>query len=482
MINILNNEHWLIEQAERRRDTIAILADNYNVSFSELKVLAIQAANIFSERGIKKKDHIAVISENNLEFIITINALWFIGAIPVPLNLKLKENELYEMIEFSECNFIILTNNILQLSFNTDVPKIDFNLKLVKSYSAYSHIDSFSSSNICLMMFTSGSTGLPKCVELTFDNLFYSVKSVDNEINHDLGDLWLASLPFYHIGGFSIITRAIITGCQVVLPSSLKTDDLCSDIYKYKPSLISFVPTMFMNFIKFIDEPWQELKQIFLGGGPIPQEIIEITKEKKWPISIVYGSTETSSMVTFCSSSNLIANGISAGISMQGVKIKIDDSPGLNYVSIQSKSVAKSYFKANSELADKLNNGRFCSNDIGKIDVNGNLHILGRGDEIIISGGENISLIEIREIIREKYSDLDFVNIGIKDEKWGQTYIIVISSDETDAEMKLEKYLSEQLPKFKMPKHIYKLKYIPRNEFGKLQKKELQKIIMIDFL
>ncbi|MCW8849091.1 MAG: acyl--CoA ligase [Melioribacteraceae bacterium] len=482
MINISNNEHWLVEQAKLRKDNIAILTDKDYVSYSELMVLVNRAADFFIKNNVKKNDHIAVLSENNLEFIITINALWLIGAIPIPLNIKLRENELCEMIEFSDSDFIIIINNAIQNSFNLEISQIDFTLRLIKNYQVYRPDDSFDSSKICLMMFTSGSTGFPKCVELTFDNLYYSAKSVDSEINHNTEDLWLASLPFYHIGGFSIITRTIFAGCKIFLPNSLKSEELNSIITKYKPSLISFVPTMFQNLIKFINHPWPELKQIFLGGGPIPNTIIEITNEKKWPISIVYGSTETSSMVTICSTSNLIDNGLSAGIPLQGVKIIINEFSDLNYVSIQSKTVAKSYYKANSELVSRLNNGRFSSNDLGEIDSRGNVQILGRGDEIIISGGENVSLIQIRKIINEKFIGLDFVNIGIKDEKWGQSYIIVVGSQEGDIEKRLEKYLADQLPKFKLPKRIFKLEKLPRTELGKLQKKEIQKLIKFDFL
>jgi O-succinylbenzoic acid--CoA ligase len=482
MINISNNEHWLVEQAKLQKDNFAILSDNNEMSYTELIALVRRTAGIFIEKGIKKNDHIAVLSENNLEFILTINALWLIGAIPIPLNIKLTENEICEMIEFSDCNFIIIINKVIQHSFNLEIPQIDFNLKLIKNHQVYNIVDSFDSSNICLMMFTSGSTGFPKCVELSFDNLYYSAKSVDNEINHNTDDIWLASLPFYHIGGFSIITRTIIAGCKILLPKSLKSEDLNSIIIEYKPSLISLVPIMFKSLIKSIDEPWIELKQIFLGGGPIPNEIIESSKEKKWPISIVYGSTETASMVAICSTPNLIENGKSAGVPMEGVKIKIDDLSKSQFIFIQSKSIAKSYYKANEEFNNKLIGGIFSSNDIGEIDNNGNLQILGRGDEIIISGGENISLIQIRKIISKKFIGLDFVNIGIKDQKWEQSYITVIGSDEPEIEVELEKYLSKQLPKFKMPKHIYKLESLPRNDLGKINKKEIQKLLNVDFL
>ena len=482
MISISNKEHWLIEQTKIQNDGIAVRSKLVEISYNELLLQVKKTANHFNEFGIKKNDHIAVLSENNVEFILTLNALWFLGAIPVPLNIKLKPNELDELIKFSDCKQVIVNKQISNGLFELEIPIVDFNLESIQNCKTDIIINTYNPSNVCLMMFTSGSTGFPKCVQLTFNNLFFSAKSADLEINHYTNDLWLASLPFYHIGGFSIITRSFITGCTILLPNSLKHKDLELCIIKYKPSLISFVPTMFRSLIDSINKPWPKLKQIFLGGGPIPTDIIQISKEKKWPISIVYGSTETGSMVSICSTSNLIDNGISAGLPMEGVRIKIGESDNLNKVIIQSKSVAKSYYKADKGLSSKLQNSIYYSNDLGKVDGNGNLHILGRGDQIIISGGENISLLQINNLINKKFVELDFVSIGIKDEKWGQSYVIIIGSKHEDIEKKLKIYVKEQLPKFKRPRQIYKLDYIPRNELGKLQKKEIQKLLMIDLL
>ena len=482
MISISNKEHWLIEQTKLHKDSIAVRSDLLELSYDELLIQVKKTASFFNEIGIKKNDHIALLSENNLEFILTVNALWFLGAIPVPLNIRLKHNELNELIKFSDCRLLIIAKKLFSKSISVEVPIVDLSLMAIQNCQSNVNISPYNSSNICLMMFTSGSTGFPKCVQLTFDNLFFSAKSADCIIMHDTKDLWIASLPFYHIGGFSIISRSVISGCKILLTDSLNPKDIEFYINKYKPSLVSFVPTMFNNLINSIDLPWPELKQVFLGGGPIPAAIIKFAKEKKWPISIVYGSTETASMVSICSTKNLIANGISAGIPMEGVKIKIGESDKLSNVIIHSRSVAKSYYKADKGLSNKLGNGIFQSNDLGKVDGNGNLQILGRGDQIIISGGENISLLQITNLINEKFVGLDFINIGINDKKWGQSYIILIGSQEADIEERLEYYLTKQLPKFKLPNQIYKLENIPRNELGKIQKSEIQKMLKIDLL
>ncbi len=457
------------------------------MNYAEVFTLVKRAVNYFLDIGIERNNHVAIISENNLEFILAVNAIWFIGAIPIPLNPNLKINELEDLIKRSDCDFIAVIGDQGKNEVEVENELIEFSIERINAYKNDAEIVSYNSSNICLMMFTSGSTGLPKCVKLTFDNLFYSAQSADLEIKHSENDNWLASLPFFHIGGFSIITRTIISGCSLILPLTLKSKDLISSIQKFRPTLISLVPTMFMKMVASFDKPWDELKIMFIGGGPVNSDLLNIIKSSLWPVQIVYGSTETSSMVTICSTTNLLENDISAGKPFDGVKITfagsesaINESGGK--IVIESKSVALGYYKSNNEDSKQFKSGIYFSNDLGFFDKNGNLQIIGRNDDVIVSGGENISLNEVTKLLSESKIFSDCVAIGVKDEKWGQSYIIVTDSKVINIENEIRKLLSGNIAKFKMPKDIFRIEEIPRNELGKLNKMELQKLFSFDFL
>ena len=218
MIKNSNSEHWLIEQAELSNTNIAVRSHEFALSYNGLLKLVKKSVKFFLKKGIVKNNHVAVISENNPEFVLTIHALWFIGAIPIPINPKLNKNELIKLIQISDANIIINIQSVLDYTIKERISQFAFRIDQINEYETDVDIVNYEPSNICLMMFTSGSTGSPKCVQLTFGNLFESFRSADIEIKHTASDLWLASLPFYHIGGFSIITRSIFAGCSLVLP------------------------------------------------------------------------------------------------------------------------------------------------------------------------------------------------------------------------------------------------------------------------
>lgn len=487
MIKISNKKHWLIEQAELNGNGSAIILQKNEFSYDEILTLVKKAVNYFLNIGVEKNNHVAIISDNNLEFILAVNALWFIGAIPIPLNPNLKKNELESLVKKSDCNFITVIGGLRDNEIDKQIEIIEFSTESINDYKSDAEIVSYDSSKICLMMFTSGSTGLPKCVKLTFNNLFYSAKSADLEIKHSVSDNWLASLPFFHIGGFSIITRSIISGCRLTLHLTLKSKDLISSIQKIRPTLISLVPTMFMKMAASFDKPWDELKIMFIGGGPVNPELLNIVKSSLWPVQIVYGATETSSMVTICSTSNLIENGISAGKPLDGVNITFAESESVingtkGKIIIKSKSIALGYYNSINEESKQFEPGIYFSNDIGCFDENGNLQIIGRNDDVIISGGENISLYEITKLLSESKICSDCLAIGVKDEKWGQSYIIITDSKVINIENEINNFLSRKIAKFKMPKGIFRIEKIPRNELGKLKKGELQKLFSFDFL
>ena len=120
--------------------------------------------------------------------------------------------------------------------------------------------------------------------------------------------------------------------------------------------------------------------------------------------------------------------------------------------------------------------------DLGRIDKNGNLYISGRMDDIIISGGENISLPEIENLLNENKELANCKTIGINDNKWGQSYIIITDNEKKDIAKKIKDFLTERVAKFKLPHEVVIVDKIPVNELGKLNKNELKKTLKFDFL
>ena len=477
-----NKTFWLTEQYQFNPNKIFIIDENNSYSFKVIHSLSLKAVSFLLGLGIKKLDHISILTKNNIEFIILVNALWFIGAVPIPINTKLTNNEIEKLAEYSDSQFVFsLNDKIFTLNFNK-LKIINFTLDKIFYHNTNFIINKFSLKNTALLMYSSGSTGYPKCVQITFNNLYSSFISSNSLINHTPKDIWFASLPFFHIGGFSIFTRSLLSGCSLHLAKDLSLKSLVKNIKIINPSLISLVPTMLDKLINKNISKFKNLRMIFIGGGHSTELLFMKALKKKYPIVIVYGATETSSMVTSILSYDLIDNFNSVGKPLPGVKITLMNSYGkeckigeVGEIVIKSKSVAKGYFRPKENMGSAIRRAKFYTNDLGKYDDNGNLILIGRKDDIVISGGENFNLSEIESFISTSLEIRDCCCVKINDYKWGQSYILFISKkvNKHYTENNIKTLLNNKFSKFKLPKKILFIDNIPRNEMGKVNKETL---------
>jgi O-succinylbenzoic acid--CoA ligase len=482
MLRINNNNHWLKKQAKKNPGKIALEKAGEKLSFLQLYDISKATAIFLHENGIRENDNIAILSGNSVEFVIVVNALWLLGSVPVPINIRLKQKEINNLISHS--------GSVAVLNLGTDIDsaglkceiKIDFNFDEITHQKKIKEIE-FRKNKTALLMYSSGSTGMPKCVEHTFENLFYSVKSFLSYTQSTKDDIWLASLPFYHIGGFSVLTRSLLIGNCVVIPQSFSATGLKKTFDKNKPAYFSVVPTMMKRLLEKRIKPWKELKNVFIGGGPVSEKLINECLQNKWPVVKVYGSTETASMVTAISGKELTKKPSSAGKPLLNVTVKIIDEVGKELpvkkkgeIVIYAKSVAKGYFNSESNNIKKK---KYFTNDLGSLDENGFLYVYGRKDDIIISGGENFNLNEIEEYVKTLDIIEDCATLKVIDDTWGESYILIVAANVKSKKLK-ENILNElktNIAKYKHPQKIVFVNKIPRNELGKLNIDLLKKII-----
>ncbi|MEE9432117.1 MAG: class I adenylate-forming enzyme family protein [Melioribacteraceae bacterium] len=488
MSNISNKNHWLLEQAKKHPIKIALQDDEFILTYSQLLKYTINAARHFKTIGIKSNDHISITSNNSIEFVITINALWLLGAVPVPLNLKLNPIEIEKLVLHSKSKILLNINNAVDTSKILFQNISSITLDDFTNHQASFQEEVFNINNIALMMYSSGSTGTPKCVQLAFNNLFESAKSLQNLISEATNDVWLASLPFYHIGGFSIITRSLLWGCTIAFTKSFCIEEMINSFTKYKPTYFSIVPTMLKKMLDQNVKPWKELKNIFIGGGPLNRNDIMKAVDLGFPLIGVYGSTETTSMVTAVMGKELFVQSGCAGRPLPGNTIEIVDNERITLekmkigeigeIVISSKCVASSYFNYSVTSDSKILNQKFYSNDLGYFDENDNLFLVGRKDDMIISGGENFNLNEIESYTKSLSNISDCITIKTKDEKWGESYVLFITLNEKSkkVEERILDSLKNKFPNFKQPKSINFVDDLLRNELGKIDKKRLMEL------
>ena len=338
-----------------------------------------------------------------------------------------------------------------------------------------------------VIIFTSGSTGKPKGVQLTFNNLIQSALTGNQLFNYKKNDRWLASLPFYHVGGFSIITRAIFNGNTLLLPENLNIESVQNVIQKKHPTLTSFVSTQLKRLLENDIKPNPELRHILLGGGFLDTDLVTSAINKGWNVSKSYGSTETASFVTALTATEFVIKKESAGKALTPNEILIVDEnrnllepKTLGEVAVKGKSVAKGYINNRDETGQKFKGDTYYTGDYGYLDDDGYLFIEARRNDLIVSGGENINPYEVEtELLRHPYI-LEASVLGLEDKEWGFiTAAAVVTRENKIIQLEeLKLFLKDKLAGFKIPKKLFIVEKFPKTEMGKIQKEKLKEIIM----
>ena len=489
MIALTNTEHWLVEQARLSPNRTAIYTSDEKINYSNLLEQSFAAAGYLSSVGIKDGDNVCILSDHRYQFWILVNALWFLGAVPVPLNSRNTKEEIDWQIKHVEAKHLIILSTPLEVKNVNRIMLENFDFQTNSITEANILHSSFYTPHSSLILFTSGSTGKPKAVVHTFKSLYESVKAMDSSFSLSSNNLWLASLPLYHIGGFMILVRSLLAGCGVAFPDNLKHESIIEVSNYFNPTHVSFVSTTIKKFIEDDTEPNTNLKHVFLGGGPLSPEICSQAVDAGFPIVKVYGSTETCSMVAALKSTDIYIRPNSVGFALsREIKIIIKDeveskgqsrySSGGNLL-ISSPTLFKKYYNDESSTNSKIVDGFYHTGDYGWLDKEGYLYIESRREDIIITGGENVSAKDVEEALLSLHEVEDNFVFGIKDEKWGQIVCVAIVCEKL-SQNEIKSRLKEKLAGFKIPKKIFFVENIPRNEMGKVKRAELLQLLNLD--
>jgi o-succinylbenzoate---CoA ligase len=465
-----------------------IISKNVKISYHKFEKQVNNISSYLKNKGIKEGDNVAIISENNPDFILLVFSLWKLKAVPVPINKKLLNQEIEEQIIFADCRFVLFHKNITLNLYYTSITDRIISFPFNADSSQITPGNKFNENDTALMLFTSGSSGKSKAVMLSFNNLIQSNLIGNQILKQNKDDRWLASLPFYHIGGFSIILRTFLSGASVIIPNSLKIEDLIKAIKKHKPTLASLVSTQLQRLIEKNITPGKELKNVLIGGGFTSEELSVEAVKKGWMITKVYGSTEVSSFVSAITSDEILKKSLSSGkalhpneILIVNEKKKIVPADTRGEIIVKSPSVTKGYFKNAEETRQKLINGFYYTGDMGYLDKEGFLYVEARREDLIISGGENILPKEVESAILNHPYVIDCFVFGLKDTEWGQeaAAAIVLKKDTEINSDELKKFLKNKLAGYKIPRKIFFIDEIPKTSLGKVQKEKLLRLISI---
>lgn len=432
----------------------AIITEKGIISYGEFIDSVLSLSNSLKGLGIKEGEKIAILSENSPEYVMLIIAIIASGAICVPINIRWPEKRIKEALEKIGCNLVISSRSI-----NLNVGKKVF-FDQLKEGKKYGSLD-FDLKRDSTIIFTSGSTGDPKPVLHKLENHYYSAIGSNENILFEKGDVWGIFLPLYHVGGMSIIFRAIISGAAVAITE--KKIPILDAISNLKITHISLVPTQLYRMLKEKDsiDTLRRLKAVLIGGSPIREAIIRKAKEMELPIFTTYGSTEMASQVTTTRPNDTLEHLLTSGRLLPYRELKIEDEEIL----VKGKTLFKGYLYRDGLIKPFSEDGWFRTGDIGYLTEDGYLVVKGRKDNMFISGGENIHPEEIEDKLIQIEGILDAVVVPVEDEEWGKRPIAFVyweGKGEMD-EKRIKKVLEKELPKYKIPDRIFP---IPENYKG----------------
>ena len=322
-----------------------------------------------------------------------------------------------------------------------------------------------------IMIPTGGSSGKIKFAIHTWQTLTTSVQGFTEYFQINAVNSFCV-LPLYHVSGLMQFMRSFTTGGKLVITSSKTLEN--SQLPNINPHdfFISLVPTQLQKFLQnpALTQWLSKFSTVLLGGAPPWEELLEKARYHQIRLAPTYGMTETASQIATLKPDDFLQGKFNSGKVLPHVKIIIDNSPG--NINIQTQSLALGYYP---QIWENRNN--FIVDDLGFLDHQGYLHIIGRNSDKIITGGENVYPTEIESAIRRTQMVIDVCVIGIADKYWGQALTaIYIPKDRNISPREIQTQIKNQLSKFKIPKHWISLPNLPRNTQGKINRQQLQKI------
>lgn len=469
-------EYPTVRWARELPDHPAVIAGGRTVPYSEFENSICAAAAWLRAREISSGDRVIVSAENSLEWIVVAHALARLGAVLVPLSTRTISNQAHQY-RLTYSPRLVLVDSETASVWDGAIPISKCAADPTSDLASIpADIDP---DTLFSIVQTSGSEGEPKGVCLVYRHHLANAFASALNLGVQPDDRWLLNLPLDRIGGLAIVMRAAIYGITVVVHDRFDAAATWRSIREDRITQLSLVATTLRRLLDAApDERCPALvRTVMVGGGPVPTALIDEARERRFPILPTYGLTETSSQVATLSPSAPSSKRHTAGTPLALAEIEIrDDSERIiptaseGRIHVRGPMVSESYWNVDGTQTASLDaQGWLHTNDIGVLDADGYLTVLGRVDNVIISGGEKIHAEEVESALAQLDAIDQSLVIGVDDTDWGQSLLacIVMKPGRQMNESDLRMFLLEHLPKHKVPRLIRFADQLPTLPSGK---------------
>jgi O-succinylbenzoic acid--CoA ligase len=440
-------EGWLGRAAATHPRRTALQTPDGSWSYAELHAAAIAGAGELHARGAGEGTRVAIALPAGLELARALHACLLLGAVAVPLDLRLAASERAAIL--ARCTVVVeepLAGGAAAAEHGVARCRHDLD-------------------RVAAVIHTSGTTAAPRPVELTYGNFLWSAIGSAVALGVAEQERWLCTLPVSHVGGLSILIRSAIYGTGAVVHERFETDRALHALEHDRITLVSLVATTLGRLLDGGLQGTPTLRCALTGGGPVPAALLRRAHAAGVPVSLTYGLTESCSQATTTPVAEIAAARAKAGPPLFCTRLRLAED---GEILLRGPTVAP---------AAPGPDGWLHTGDVGRLDGDGRLLVSGRKADTIVSGGENVSPVEVEAVLEAHPDVREAAVLGRPDPTWGErvTAIVVARPGREPASGALREHCARALAPFKVPKQIELADGpLPRTPSGKLLRRSLR--------
>ncbi len=419
-------EDWLSAAARAAPDAPFVTAGGQVWTYADVEDLVARRAG---GAAFAPGDVVAVLADNTLESIVTVLALWRVGAACQLVNTRLTRAEVEAQLGASGAVGVAEGGGSGAPRPGTEHDPAD----------------------AALVVFTSGSQGAPRGVVLTWGNLAAAVSASADHLRHTSDDRWLCVLPLFHVGGMSIVLRSLWCRSELVLHERFQADAVAATLREV--TLGSLVAASLRTVLEADPGPYDGLRALLVGGGSTPQPLVDRAVRAGLPVLSTYGMTEAGSQIA-------TAAEVGARQVMPIPGAEVDIAPD-GEILVRGPMVAERWIDGHRRAPDEW----LATGDVGEWLGDGAFRVLGRKDDLIITGGENVMPDEVEAVLRSVPGVRDVLVLGVDDPAWGQRVAALLVGDAEPAAV--AQAARSGLAGFKIPTRWLTVDDLPRTSIGK---------------
>jgi fatty-acyl-CoA synthase len=493
----------------------AVYCDKRVFTYQQLNDRVNQLSHGLRAIGIEKGDRVAYLAPNTVEMLEGFYGVFQLGAVMVPLNVRLKPDDYLFILNHSESKILLVDQDLYHLIQpikeklatvkhiivhykGEHTLEIDYDQWLSEQSITKFKRAELDENDVCSLLYTSGTTGNPKGVMLTHRNNYLHALGTMHHLRVSDRDVYLHVLPMFHVNGWGAPFYYTANGATHICLKKATPESIFQAIQDYKVSVVHMAPTVLNSLLQYYEKHnpliEQDVRVVIAGSAPPPAFVTRVEKELGWEFIQVYGMTESSplslvstirSQLTHLSTEDQSKIKAKAGYPMIGSDVRVINENGeevahdgkqIGEVVTRSHGVMLGYWKNPEATMEAIRNGWLHTGDMGTVDPYGHIDIVDRKKDVIISGGENISSIEVEGALYEHPAVLEAAVIAVPHEKWGETphaYVVLRENMQVN-EAEIIKFSRDRLAHFKAVTGVTFVDELPKTASGKIQKVHLR--------